>query len=133
MKAPGLAAALLLTTGCSVDVDDSSVPSVGDIERLEAVLSQHPCVGDVNRWERSYRFSRKTGLISDYAFNPDFDVIEFHLRRAGTILIRPRMNVLTPTPGGDWPDSSPIRSVDGRFTLGSGKLTVARCDPLPRT
>ena len=133
MKAPAFAAALLLSTACSVQVDDSSIPSGDDIARLEAALARHPCVGDLERWERSYRFSRKTGLISDYTFNPDFDVIEFHLRRAGTILIRPGVNVMTPTPGGDWPDSSPIRSVDGRFTLGSGELAVSRCDPAPRT
>lgn len=132
MKALASASALLLLAGCDVQLDDTSVPSAEDIRRLETMLSKHPCVGDVGGWERNYRFSRKTGLLSDYTLNPDFDVIEFHLRRAGTISIEPRMSIMAPTPGGDWPDSSPIRSVDGKFTLGSGALTMSRCEPIAR-
>jgi hypothetical protein len=120
---------LLLLAACGTDVDDDAVPAPSDIRRLEQRLSQHPCVGALDQWERNYRFSRKTGFFSPYSLNPDLDVIEFHLRRASTITIMPGRHVLKPGPGGDWPDSNPIESVDGRLTLSSGSLRLSGCPP----
>ena len=124
---------MLLLTGCNTSVEDDAVPSAGDIEQLENLLSQHACVRELGQWERNYRFSRKTGLFSSYSLNPDFDVIEFHLRRAGEIRIHAGRNVMAPAPAGDWPDSRPIRSIDGKYTIGSGALALAPCEPLPQT
>lgn len=128
MKAVITPAALLLV-GCSAGVEDHAVPAAAHIERLEAKLASHPCVVELNKWERNYRFSRKTGLFTHYSLAPDLDVIEFHLRLVGTVSIEPARRILKVHPSGDWPDSSPIQSVDGKYTLGAGKLTVTRCGP----
>ena len=98
-----------------------------DIARLEAKLAKHPCIGDLQQWERNYRFSRKPAFLFPHSINPDLDVIELHLRRVGTVSILPTRNVMVPAPAGDWPDSRPIQSIDGRFTLSSGALALKRC------
>ena len=121
--------ALILPAACFGDVDDDALPAPADIQRVEQRMSRHPCVGNLDQWERNYRFSRKTGLFSPYSLNPDLDVIEFHFRRSGTVTIVPERKVMVPGPGGDWPDSNPIRSLDGKFTLSDGSLAMARCEP----
>ena len=123
----------LLLVACQDDVVDNAVPEPADVERLEARLAQHPCIGPLADWERNYRYSRKTGLFSPHSLNPDIDVIEFHLRRAGTIAISPGRNVMAPAPSGDWPDSNPIQSVDGKFTLSSSSLNISPCTPAGRS
>ena len=130
MRVRPVAVALLLLAGCSANVDDTAVPSDVDIARLEARLAEHPCVGDLKEWERSYRFSRKTGLFTPYSLNPDLDVIEFHFRRAGTISIEPALKVMAPGQSGDWPDSAAIQSLEGRFTIAGGSLRLPRCKPI---
>jgi hypothetical protein len=121
--------ALVLPAACFADVNDDAVPATSDIERLEQRLSQHDCVADLSQWERNYRYSRKTGLFTPYSLNPDFDVIEFHFRRVGTVRIDPGRKIMVPGPGGDWPDSNPIHSLDGKFTLSTGSLAMGPCDP----
>ena len=127
MKAAVTLPLLLALSACHGTVDDPSIPSASDVQRLEDQLSRRPCVGDLGKWERNYRFSRKSGLLSPYSLNPDLDVIEFHLRAVGTIAIRPGRNIMAA--GGDWPDSGTIRSIDGRFTLTTGKLALSGCGP----
>lgn len=121
---------LLLLAGCNVEADDSAVPSQADIARLEAKLAQHPCIGPVGDWERNYRFSRKSGLFTPHSLSPDIDVIEFHLRRAGTITIEPGRQVLMPNEDPDWPDSAAVRVVEGTFKIEGGILNVDTCEPL---
>ena len=125
-----LAAAMLALAGCNATLSDIAVPEPSDIEKVEERLSRHPCVGDLGNWERNYRFARKSGLFTAYSLNPDLDVVEFHLRRTGTISIRPGRFVFEPRPGGDWLDSGPITSIDGRFTLSTGSLRLSKCEPI---
>jgi hypothetical protein len=124
------APALLLLAGCT-NIDDDAVPEASDIQRLEEQLAQHPCVGDLDDWQRNYRFSRKTGLFSPYSLDPDLDVIELHLRRARTVTIAPGLNLLPPEAGGNWPDSQAIQTVDGRYRLTDGTLKLAPCEAVP--
>lgn len=130
MRALSFAVALLLLASCNAHMDDRAVPSADDIARLEARLAEHPCVGDLKDWERSYRFSRKSGLLSPYSLNPDLDVIEFHFRRAGTVSIEPGRKVMAPDRSGDWPDSAAVQSLEGRFTITGGALSLSRCKPV---
>lgn len=130
MKMYIAAAVILLSAACSPNDHENSLPTREDVDRLEQQLANHPCVGALGDWERNYRFSRKTGLFSSHTFYPDFGVIEFHLRKGGTIEISPGRKIMPQRPDGDWPDSSPIQSVDGRFTLSSNSLRLAPCRPL---
>jgi hypothetical protein len=125
-------AALALTAGCNADIDDAAVPPDADIARVELRLAEHPCVRDLDLWERSYRYSRKMGLFTAYSLNPDFNVVEFHLRRAGTATIVPGRKVMAHRQSGDWPDGPSIQSLDGRFQLDGGKLLISRCEPVAR-
>ena len=120
----------VLLSGCDYGVDDNALPSDADIQHIEASLSNHDCIGDLSLWERNYRFSRKAGFLAEQSLHPDLDIIEFHLRRAGTITITAGRNVMVPGPGGDWPDSNPITSIDGRYQLSSGALSVGPCKPV---
>jgi hypothetical protein len=123
---------LVLLSGCNAQIDDRTTPPQKDVERIEAKLSQHACIGNLDQWERNYRYSRKIGLFSPYSFQTDFDVVELHLRKAETVTIRPGRHVMPPHAQDDWPDSSPIHSVDGRFSLGSGALSLSGCKPVKR-
>ena len=125
-----VAAGLLALSGCNAAVADIAIPERSDIEKVEERLSQHSCVGSLGEWERNYRFARKSGLFTAYSLNPDLDVVEFHLRRTGTISIRPGRFVFEPPPSGDWPDSSPIKYIDGKFTLSTGSLRLSKCEPI---
>ena len=118
--------ASLILIGCNPSIDDNAVPPSADVNRLEAKLSQNACIGDLDQWERNYRFSRKSGLLTPHSLYPDLDVIEFHLRRVGAVEIRPGRNLVRPR-ATDWPDSSPIEAVDGRFTVSSGALALSGC------
>ena len=123
----------LTVVGCSYAVDDPSTPADQDIRRVEEVLAAHPCVGDLSKWERNYRFSRKIGLFSPYSLNPDFNIIELHLRRAGTTRIEPGRRVMQWRENEDWPDSSTIQALDGKFRIEDDALQMAACRPVPRS
>ena len=126
MKALATIPALLFLAACGGIVDDTATPAAADIEQLESRLAAHPCIGYLARWERNYRFSRKAGFLSAHSLYPDLDVIEFHLRPVGTVRITAGRNVLQPR-SADWPDSSPIKAIDGRYTLSSGALSLTGC------
>lgn len=130
MRGPLITAVLAFAAGCHAYPEDTLIPSQVDIARLEARLGKHPCIRDLGLWERSYRFSRKSGLLTPYSLNPDLDVIEFHFRRAGTATIEAGRKILTPGHSGDWPDSESIQSIDGRFQLNSNRLVLSRCEPI---
>lgn len=123
-----LPAAAILLTACSGG-SETEVPSEAFVDLIEQRLAAHPCVGDIGKWERSYRFARPTGL-SAYTAQADIDVIEFHLRRAGTTTISPGRIVMRRGELDDWPDGQYIRSIDGRYRLGNSTLHLSRCRPV---
>lgn len=126
-----LALAALVCASCNTSNDDTAVPAASEIDRLERLLARHKCVGRLDAWERYYRFSRKSGLLLGHSLNPDLDVIEFHFRRAGTLTIEPGRHVMAPKPDGDWPDSGPIKTLDGRFKQSSSQLSLRPCPEQP--
>src|SRR5690606_9222229 len=87
MRILGALLGLCLLASCSGDEGHSPLPAQSDIARMEAKLARHPCVGDLDRWERSYRYKRNRGMFS--SDSTDFSVIEFHFRKAGTITLVP--------------------------------------------
>ena len=115
----------LLLLACAAE-GDSSMPSQQHIAAVEAKLASHPCIGSLNDWERNYRFGMSKRMFWPQSDHPNLDVIEFHLRRAGSVNIAPGRAGFG-TGSGDWPDSSSIQSIDGSFVIGSGRLNVGRC------
>jgi len=106
--------------------NQSTFPSDPYIDLIEQRLEQHPCVGNLNEWERNYRFAKPSGL-SAYTAQANFDVIEFHLRRAGSTRISPGRNVFTRGEQDDWPDSKGIGFLDGSYKIGERSLRMPRC------
>ena len=126
---PCIALGLALAS-CSQGGADPSAPRIHDVDRLETKIATHPCVREVEGWERNYRFGMSRRFFWPQSDHPDFDVIEFHYRRVGTLEIKAARNYFTTDASGDWPDSSPIRTVDGSFAITSGQLSIRRCQPL---
>jgi hypothetical protein len=115
---------------CSQADEGRSIPRAEDVERLEAKVASHPCVGDLNGWERNYRFAHKRHMFWPESDYPDFDIIEFHFRRARTITIAPARNLIRTSEGRDWVDSASIQTIDGSFRVTTGELHMRRCKPL---
>lgn len=113
--------------GCHSPVRSDAIPSAADVNELEARLARYPCVGDLNQWERNYRFFRKSALFFAHLTHPDVNVIELHIRKAGKIDITPGRNVMAARPDGDWPDSRRIQSMDGRYVIATKTLSLSGC------
>lgn len=134
MRLACLAVAAIFCVACDdITLDASATPAATDVDRLEQMLARHRCVGPLDEWERNFRFSRRTATLYGHSLNPNLDVIEFHLRRAGTVIIEPGRHVMAPKPDSDWPDSAPMQSVDGQFTVSSGALSVRPCRSRPQS
>ena len=125
MKILSCIAGALLLAACS-EAADHAVPNNEYINLIEQKLAGHPCVGDLSQWERTYRFAKPRGF-SAFTAHADIDVIEFHLRRAGTATVRPGRTVLPRGEVDDWPDGKYIRSIDGRYKIGSDVVRLSRC------
>ena len=131
MRAPILLISGLLLVSCGNDEGHSPLPVEADIEKLEAKLAGHQCVGDLDIWERSYRFHRNPRMLS--SDNTDFGVIEFHYRKAGTIVLVPGRNLVNPDDSTSWPDSPAVQALSGRYNIKSGTLSLDSCRPLGRS
>jgi hypothetical protein len=118
--------ALVMTLGACAATSSETVPTGQVIDAVEQKLSAHPCIGDLDQWERNYRFA-KAGGLSAYTAQADVDVIEFHLRRAGVTTITPGRNVLRRAGVDDWPDGKSIRYIDGRYRLHDQRLSMPAC------
>lgn len=118
---------LLLASACSPERGAEAIPPAAQIDRVEAALARSACIGDLDEWERNYRYSRKAGMFFWHSINPDLDVIEMHLRHAGTVAVRPGRTIVGTSLGSDWPDIRGIRAIDGRFRLGNGTLQLGGC------
>lgn len=105
------------------------MPGDTDLAKLEQKLARHPCIGELDLWERSYRFKRTSGMFS--SDSTDFSVIEFHFRRTGTITLVPGSKAVSPDDSENWPDSPSIETLSGRYNVKSGRLSVERCRPRP--
>ena len=130
MRAAIAASTALLLIACSGEEEGNRIPSIEDVHKLETKVATHPCVRGLQRWERNYRFAVDRRLFwpqSDYV---DRNVIEFHFRGAGTIVIRPERNLIA-SDSRDWRDSAAIQTIDGFFVINSGRLRVAGCKPIP--
>lgn len=131
MSAGKVAPLIFILASCSSEGGEGLLPTDADMARIESKLAGHPCIGDVNGWERNYRYSAAEGLFTRHSLNPDLDIIEFHLRRAGTLTIDPGRRIF-PTRTGGWPDSDDVQTVKGTFKLKGGKLDVRPCPPIGR-
>lgn len=131
MKIHHLWAISLGLVGCSTS-SDNATPDESTIALIEAKLAAHPCISDLNKWERNYRFAKPTGL-SAYTANIDHGVVDFHLRRAGTVAILPGRIVLSRHDFGDWPDGPYVQSVDGQFDTRTHALRMPRCTGMGTT
>lgn len=91
------------------------------VNQVEAALSREPCIGNLDRWSRSYAFNMLPETTVDTA------IVDFHLEGAGGPLgIKPGKRVTAPDA---WVrvDDRPIRIVDGDYDLREHRIHVAFC------
>lgn len=131
MNAGKVTPLFFLLASCSSGNDEGLMPTDADVARVEGRLAGHPCIGDLNNWERNYRYSTVTGLFTPHSLNPDLDIVEFHLRRAGTLTISPGRKILA-SKSADWPDSEDVQTVKGEFKLKGDRLDVRTCERVAR-
>jgi len=131
MKAVFWIAGAVLLAACS-EGNENSLPNDFYVNLIERKLAQHPCIGDLSKWERNYRLAKPVG-ISAYTAHANLDVIEFHLRRAGTTTILPGRNVLRRGEMDDWPDGKYIQFIDGRYRIGGNLMYLSRCPSLEKS
>jgi len=117
--------ALMLLMGCS-DPDDAhyAVPGTLVMDRIERRLSQLPCIGPLERWQRNFSFA--------YAFNDpssshiDRNAILFEFTEASRPPYQPR-RVLR---GTDLDEVAP-RTAWGEYHVASDSLFLLTCGDLP--
>jgi hypothetical protein len=116
---------VFLLSACGEESEHLPFPGEPDLVKLETKLSRHPCVGNLDDWERTYRFKHKPGTLM--SGSTDFGVIEFHFRRAGTITLTPGRKAVSPDDSENWPDSPAVKVLEGNYNIRSGTLSVQRC------
>lgn len=120
------AAVLLLVglSGCDQLQTTSNKPARAVIEQIEARLRAIKCVAPLNKWERSYWFSR------DRAGHVDHNSVEIDLRQAGFEEFKHGRYVL---------DAPPTRMFDaddrdydiafGSFDVSKERISLHSCGP----
>ncbi|QNN64179.1 hypothetical protein H9L12_07270 [Sphingomonas rhizophila] len=134
MKHRWILGLLPLLSACEA-ADGDGLPDERHVQRIEQRLAANPCIGDLRQWERLYRFADPGGF-SAYTAHPNFDVIDFHLRRAGTTTITPGRVIVPRGERRDWPDDRFVQSIDGSYKIGEDRMTlirVPRCQRQGRT
>jgi hypothetical protein len=96
-------------------------PSEQVVSRIETLLTQDPCVGPLDRWERIYAYNEN---IQSKTLYPG--IIDFHLNEAGGFGVRPGRHITEPN---SWVnvDDRPIRMVSGDYQVSTGKLSIGFC------
>lgn len=113
---------LTLAAGCDGTDDPRRRPSPQVVDRIEALLARQPCIGQLQRWSRSYSYGAdaRSGALYD-------SIVEFDLEEAGQAGVRPGRYVTEPNsqPLND----APIKIAWGDYDLETGVLTVGSCGP----
>lgn len=110
--------------------EPSAVPSESDIDRLELQLASDPCIGSLQKWERTYRIHRNIAVSGPDRGKIYPDVIDFLFREAGQFGIHSGRNVRRPEALNVFRiDDTPVRMAWGSFRISTGKLNVDFCGP----
>ena len=135
MRTLALITVALLTCTCRATEQPSSpqpsaVPSKSDIDRLEVQLASDPCIGSLQKWERTYRIHRNIGVGDPNRGKIYPDRIDFLFREAGRFGIQSGRNVRPPRALNVFVfDDTPVRMAWGSFRISAGKLNLDFCGP----
>jgi hypothetical protein len=90
------------------------------VEHVEALLAQVHCIGDLNRWSRSYAYDMMPENTVDTG------IVDFHLDEAGTPGVKPGRHITEPD---SWvsQDDRPIKMAFGDYDLQEDRVRVAFC------
>lgn len=117
-------ALIVATTVISCARTSSPVyPSPATLDRIERQLSNDPCIGDLSRWARYYRFDSKNGEIDMSKILFDFNEQKSSGEKAGRYLRPPRDEKVF-----ELDDRNNIVAF-GTYYLPSGKVHIAFCGP----
>jgi hypothetical protein len=90
------------------------------VDHIEALLAQVPCIGDLNRWSRSYGYN----MLPEKSV--DTGIVDFHLEEAGTPGVKPGRHITAPD---SWVnlDDRPIKMAEGDYDLKEDRMRVGFC------
>lgn len=77
------------------------------VDRVEAMLEEEPCVGNLNRWSRLYSYNYRPPTT-------DTGIVDFHLDEAGSYGVKPGRQITSPD---SW-----VNIDDRRIKNGRGRL-----------
>lgn len=120
-------AAVVLYASAQRGALGAALPSKGQVNTIEIALRDQPCVGNLDGWERRYRFTRKrTPNFRDGRV--DEGTVEFRLRRAGSYNIRTGRMILPPMRVNVLEiDDTPVKMAWGTYAVKTQHLTIDFC------
>jgi hypothetical protein len=126
-----LVCVVLADCGRSRDEDLAGpTPQPRVIDVLEAALSRFPCIGDIRKWERRYRFERNRDLYDPRRGEVSLNTIEFHLKRAGRFGVRPGRHISPPASVRVFElDDRPTDVAWGTYDVPTRTLKLTQCGP----
>jgi len=94
-------------------------PSPQLVDHIEALLVRERCIGDLNRWSRSYAYSMLPERIVDTS------IVQFHLEMLGGEGVKPGRQITAPfLPN---LDDRRIKVADGDYDLKDKRVRVGFC------
>jgi hypothetical protein len=114
-------------TGC--DYQSGPLPNNADVARVDRALSQVPCIGKPELWQREYQYRTTLRNLPVSLWWLDRNTIDFHLTKAGEFAdagVHPK----TPDPPfARIVDDTPTDLAWGSYNLRSGRLQMDFCGP----
>ena len=127
MRARNLAWLMLLAAACSRQPEPREPrPPVWLVNRIEAQLARHPCIGALDRWDRRYYHARDLSEEGRARGLSRTDIVRFDLMEGGLYHYRAGRVIGTFDVGADL-DERQMRMAFGEYRVRGGQLVVQVC------
>jgi len=112
-------------TGC--DYSSGPLPTSAEAQRVDRVLSQVPCIGKVEVWQRQYQYRTTLRFLPASLWRLDRNTIDFHLTKARD-RVKAGVRSVPPEPSFDQlADDTPTDLAWDSYNLPSSRLQMDFC------